>query len=68
MPSAVEDLQRALNLQQVAKREDPNTEDALAQAYVLSEKYDRASAVAGDRHDAARRQPGSSVALFPRAG
>ena len=36
---AADDLQKALNLQQVAKREDPNTADALAQAYVLSEKY-----------------------------
>jgi tetratricopeptide (TPR) repeat protein len=41
-PLAIDDLQKALNLQQVAKREDPNTEDALAQAYVLSEKFDRA--------------------------
>ena len=41
-PLAVEDLQRALDLQQVSKREDPNTGDALAQAYVLSEKFDRA--------------------------
>jgi tetratricopeptide (TPR) repeat protein len=41
-PLAVEDLQRALDLQQVSKREDPNTQDALAQAYVLSEKFDRA--------------------------
>jgi tetratricopeptide (TPR) repeat protein len=39
---AIDDLQKALNLQQVAKREDPNTEDALAQAYVLSEKFDKA--------------------------
>jgi tetratricopeptide (TPR) repeat protein len=39
---AIDDLQKALDLQQVAKREDPNTEDALAQAYVLSEKFDRA--------------------------
>ena len=39
---AAEDLQRALNLQQVNKREDPNTADALAQAYVLSEKYAQA--------------------------
>jgi tetratricopeptide (TPR) repeat protein len=39
---AIEDLQKALDLQEVAKREDPNTEDALAQAYVLSEKFDRA--------------------------
>jgi len=39
---AIDDLQKALDLQQVEKREDPNTEDALAQAYVLSEKFDRA--------------------------
>ena len=39
---AIEDLQKARDLQEVAKREDPNTADALAQAYVLSEKYDRA--------------------------
>jgi len=39
---ATEDLQRARDLQEVAKRQDPNTDDALAQAYVLSEKFDRA--------------------------
>ena len=39
---AAEDLQRARDLQEVAKRPDPNTDDALAQAYVLSEKFDRA--------------------------
>lgn len=39
---AAEDLERAFNLQQVAKREDPNTLDALAQAYALSEKYAQA--------------------------
>lgn len=40
--AALEDLQKAHDLQEVAKREDPNTDDALAQAYVLSEKFDRA--------------------------
>jgi tetratricopeptide (TPR) repeat protein len=39
---AIEDLEKARNLQEVAKRQDPNTDDALAQAYVLSEKFDRA--------------------------
>jgi len=39
---ASDDLQRARDLQEVAKRQDPNTDDALAQAYVLSEKFDRA--------------------------
>ncbi len=36
------DLQKAIELQRAAKQEDPNTVDALAQAYVLSEKFDRA--------------------------
>src|SRR6266403_3649556 len=36
------DLQKAIELQRAAKQEDPNTADALAQAYVLSEKFDRA--------------------------
>lgn len=39
---AIEDLQKARDLQEVAKRPDPNTDDALAQAYVLAEKFDRA--------------------------
>jgi len=39
---AIEDLQKARDLQEVAKRQDPNTDDALAQALVLSEKFDRA--------------------------
>lgn len=39
---ASEDLQRARDLQEVNKRQDPNTDDALAQAYVLSEKFERA--------------------------
>jgi tetratricopeptide (TPR) repeat protein len=36
------DLQRALDLQRAAAQEDANTIDALAQAYVLTEKFDRA--------------------------
>lgn len=39
---AISDLEKAWNLQQVAKREDANTIDALAQAYVLSEKFSQA--------------------------
>jgi tetratricopeptide (TPR) repeat protein len=39
---AIGDLEKAMQLQEVLKREDPNTADALAQAYVLSEKFDRA--------------------------
>ncbi|MDQ2936694.1 MAG: tetratricopeptide repeat protein [Acidobacteriota bacterium] len=41
-PQATDDLQKALELQKVLKREDPNTSDALAQAFVLDEKFDRA--------------------------
>lgn len=39
---ATQDLQKALDLLKAAQRTDPNTEDALAQAYILSEKFDRA--------------------------
>lgn len=39
---AIDDLEKAMNLQEVSKRADINTADALAQAYVLSEKFDRA--------------------------
>ena len=35
-------LEKALELQRAAKQEDPKTVDALGQAYVLSEKFDRA--------------------------
>ena len=36
------DLQKALDLQRMAKQEDPFTADALAHAYFLSERFDRA--------------------------
>ncbi|MEP6818785.1 MAG: tetratricopeptide repeat protein [bacterium] len=39
---AIDDLQKARDLQEVAKRQDPNTDDALAQALAISEKFDRA--------------------------
>lgn len=39
---AANDLERALSLQRQNKQEDPNTRTALAQAYVLSEKYEQA--------------------------
>lgn len=39
---AAKDLEKAVQLQRQAKQEDPNTESALGQAYVLSEKYDEA--------------------------
>lgn len=39
---AAKDLEKAVDLQRKAKQEDPNTESALGQAYVLSEKYPEA--------------------------
>ena len=39
---AVSDLEKAVELQRKAKQDDPNTESALGQAYVLSEKYQEA--------------------------
>lgn len=39
---AAKDLERAVELQRRAKQEDPNTESALGQAYVLSERYEEA--------------------------
>ena len=39
---ASDDLQKALDLQRSANQEDSHTVDALAESYVLSEKFDRA--------------------------
>jgi tetratricopeptide (TPR) repeat protein len=39
---ATKDLEKAVQLQRSSKQEDPNTESALGQAYVLSEKYQEA--------------------------
>ena len=39
---ATNDLEKAIALQRQSKQEDPNTRTALAQAYVLSEKYEQA--------------------------
>lgn len=41
--AAAQDLFKAVELQRAAKQEDPNTVDALAQAYVLSEQFDKAA-------------------------
>ncbi|HEX3248043.1 MAG TPA: tetratricopeptide repeat protein [Pyrinomonadaceae bacterium] len=39
---AAKDLEKALDLQRKAKQDDPNTESALGQAYVLAERYEEA--------------------------
>lgn len=41
-PEAASDLQRALDLQRTAGKEDPFTVDVLGQAYVMTEKFDLA--------------------------
>ncbi|HEX5705106.1 MAG TPA: tetratricopeptide repeat protein [Pyrinomonadaceae bacterium] len=38
---AANDLQKALDLQRAAKEEDPNTVDALAESYVLAERFEQ---------------------------
>jgi tetratricopeptide (TPR) repeat protein len=40
--AAAKDLEKALELQRQTRQEDPNTESALGQAYVLGEKYEQA--------------------------
>jgi tetratricopeptide (TPR) repeat protein len=40
--AAVNDLEKAVDLQHKTRQEDPNTESALGQAYVLGEKYQQA--------------------------
>src|SRR5215213_8069794 len=53
---AAKDLDKAVELQRSSKQEDPNTESALGQAYVLSEKYQEALPllVAATDRDASR--------------
>jgi tetratricopeptide (TPR) repeat protein len=40
--AASDDLQKALDLQRVAKQQDSHTVDALAESYILAERFDRA--------------------------
>ena len=56
---AAKDLEKAVELQRRAKQEDPNTESALGQAYVLSEKYQEALPllVAATGRDASKPDP-----------
>src|SRR5215213_4734034 len=53
---AAKDLDKAVELQRSSKQEDPNTESALGQAYVLAEKYQEALPllVAATDRDASR--------------
>lgn len=57
---AAKDLEKAVSLQRQAKQTDPNTESALGQAYVLSEKYEQALPYL----TAATREPNKPDALM----
>lgn len=61
---AVDDLRRAVELQRAAGEEDANTSDALAQAYVRTEKFDLALPllVAATTRPAAKPSPGAPPA------
>ena len=61
---AAADLQKALELQRAAKQEDPNTVDALAQAYVLSEKFDRALPLLVAATSRAGKQPDALMLYY----
>src|SRR5689334_19253221 len=56
---AAKDLEKAVELQRNAKQEDPNTSDALGQAYVFSERYQEALPllVAATTRDASKPDP-----------
>lgn len=61
---AAKDLEKAVDLQRKAKQDDPNTESALGQAYVLSEKYQEALPllVAATTRDA--KQPDAMMVYY----
>src|SRR5690349_3619930 len=56
---ASKDLEKAVELQRSTKQEDPNTSDALGQAYVFSERYQEALPllVAATTRDASKPDP-----------
>ena len=61
---AAVDLQKALDLQRAAKQEDSHTVDALARAFVLSEKFDRALPLLVIATSRAGEQPDASMLYY----
>ena len=59
---AAADLQRAVELQRKAGEEDPNTTDALAEAYARAERFDRALPILVAATD--RKSPAPKPELF----
>jgi tetratricopeptide (TPR) repeat protein len=63
-PEAVKDLEKAVELQRNAKQVDPNTENALGQAYVLSEKYQEALPLLTSAIERNPNQPDSMLIYY----
>ena len=61
---ATKDLEKAIELQRATKQEDPNTESALAQAYVLSEKYQEALPLLTAATDRNKAQPDALMIYY----
>ena len=61
---AAKDLEKAVELQRNAKQVDPNTESALGQAYVLSEKYQEALPLLTAAVDRNSNQPDSMLIYY----
>ena len=61
---ATKDLEKAVSLQRQAKQPDPNTESALGQAYVLSEKYQEALPLLVAATDRAGGQPDATMMYY----
>jgi tetratricopeptide (TPR) repeat protein len=61
---ATKDLEKAVSLQRQAKQPDPNTESALGQAYVLSEKYQEALPLLVAATDRAGGQPDATMIYY----
>lgn len=61
---AVSDLEKAVRLQRAARQEDLNTDDALAQAYVLSEAFEAALPLLVKATTRANSQPDPAMLYY----
>ena len=61
---AASDLEKAVSLQRAARGEDPNTVDALAQAYVLSERFELALPLLVNATSRTGTQPDASMLYY----
>jgi len=61
---AARDLEKAVDLQKKSKQDDPNTESALGQAYVLTEKYQQALPLLTAATNRAGAQPDAMMIYY----